>query len=268
MGNLLTALAAQPETSIGRIDAVAEDVAAVDTPTRGRSPPPPPQVFDPRSPTVDIDRTPIVAKAVVHREVLERKSEAFQDPRSPTVGIDRTPMPTLASVATASPLSTTVDAFVSTVEVANVISDDAEEVQRLEKVLDFHEPEPDVVLEDVVEQLLRVQAPAGDAAFRAAILATSTPATTPATTPAPSPVKSSLNASRAKRAAGRAGFDQENQRSVKKQSPAATQQRRTPFAEVNRPSAASSPRLQLQTRQKLNVQRSVITSQSSELARF
>ncbi len=60
MGNLLTALAAQPETSIGRIDAVAEDVAAVDTPTRGRSPPPPPQVFDPRSPTVDIDRTPIV----------------------------------------------------------------------------------------------------------------------------------------------------------------------------------------------------------------
>jgi len=97
----------------------------------------------------------VQAKAVVHREVLERKSEAFQDPRSPTVGIDRTPMPTLASVATASPLSTTVDAFVSTVEVANVISDDAEEVQRLEKVLDFHEPEPDVALEDVVEQLLR-----------------------------------------------------------------------------------------------------------------
>ena len=47
--------------------------------------------FDPRSPTTEITRTPIV----VNKTPENALQDPF-DPRSPTVGIDRTPLNTLA----------------------------------------------------------------------------------------------------------------------------------------------------------------------------
>ncbi|XP_057379586.1 uncharacterized protein LOC130701664 [Daphnia carinata] len=56
-----------------------------ETPTRCTKLVPGNQLFDPRSPTFDIDRTPIVFE-------VESEDERQEDPRSPSFGITRTPV--------------------------------------------------------------------------------------------------------------------------------------------------------------------------------
>jgi hypothetical protein len=170
-----------------------------------------------------------------------------EDPRSPTYGITRTPV-AVGLVLPPKPIDWN-DADVTINEEAN------KEKEQLMQVLDFTDlesvssihSEDSSVVEDaiVADQALPTEEPLE---FSCSSFTSSTPA--------PSPIKSMPN--KVKHI-----IDKENS-IVKNQSPSSlTTSRRVPFGDVNR-SATSSPRLQLQNRQKLNV-RNVIQGNSLKI---
>jgi len=179
-------------------------------------------VFDPRSPTLNIDRTPILVKA----DKEECPAEIPVDPRSPSVGITRTPLPQCPQQSVAPLAEDLKKDHENLVQILSFPELDSLSLSNIEDELSIIETGPKVESKPV-EELLD---------FTLSNITASTPTSTP--------IKVSSKVT---------NLDKENS-IVKTRSPInLTPAKRVPFGDINRSVQPASPRFALQNKQKLNL---------------